>query len=146
MSDEGFRINGLRVTNASLPAADADFGESLTVVAGASDTGKTYMMQCINFMLGGGKRPKDIEASRGYTTALLEIGKSDGEVFTLQRALLGGDFARYATSRSDLDSDEAPHQLGATHSAKKDDNVSRLFLSLFNLEGRIVRKNAAGKT
>ena len=36
------------------------FNRGLNVVVGASNTGKTYIAQCVDFMLGGSRSPKEI--------------------------------------------------------------------------------------
>ncbi|HCJ7896503.1 TPA: AAA family ATPase, partial [Acinetobacter baumannii] len=68
-----------------------EFNQGLNVIYGASDTGKTYILQTIDFMLGA-KEIRHIPEIRGYTDILLGIEISTGEKFTLSRKASGGDF------------------------------------------------------
>ncbi|MFX6156458.1 AAA family ATPase, partial [Acinetobacter baumannii] len=69
-----------------------EFNQGLNVIYGASDTGKTYILQTIDFMLGA-KEIRPIPEIRGYTDILLGIEISTGEKFTLLiYAELSGDF------------------------------------------------------
>ena len=43
-----------------------DFADGLNVVAGPSDTGKTYVAQCLSFLMGSGKTPKQIPEAAPY--------------------------------------------------------------------------------
>lgn len=63
-----------------------DFQEGLNVVAGASDTGKSFAFECINFMLGSSGVPSCPPEANGYQTVFLEIKDSGRqEIFTLRR-------------------------------------------------------------
>jgi len=68
-----------------------DFDHGLNVIYGASDTGKTFLLQTIDFMLGA-KEIRDIPEIKGYTDILLGIEISNNEKFTIARKANGGDF------------------------------------------------------
>ncbi|MGE6454897.1 hypothetical protein ACQKC5_21355 [Shewanella baltica] len=65
------------------------------LVFGPTDTGKSYIVECLRYCLGGGQKPKGVGFSDGYTRAALQISLSNGHFFTLFRDLLGGDEAVY---------------------------------------------------
>lgn len=63
-----------------------DFHEGLNVIAGASDTGKSFAFECINFILGSSEVPSCPPEAKGYQTVFIEIKDScQQEVFTLKR-------------------------------------------------------------
>lgn len=62
-----------------------NFHEGLNVIAGASDTGKSFAFECINFILGLSEVPSCPPESEGYQTVYIEIKDScQQEVFTLR--------------------------------------------------------------
>ena len=62
------------------------FERGLNVITGDSDTGKTFAFQCINYILGGEKPPKNIVEAEGYTKITLEFTVND-EVYKIERAI-----------------------------------------------------------
>lgn len=88
----GFELRGLRVTGPGKADALMTFEPGLNVVSGPSDTGKSYLVEAIDFMLGGQTPPRQIPESVGYDRAHLTIEARSGGRFELTRALAGGDF------------------------------------------------------
>lgn len=88
----GFELRSLRVTGPGKNDAEMVFAPGLNVVSGPSDTGKSYLVEAIDFMLGGQTPPRQIPESVGYDRAHLTIEASSGGRFELIRALAGGDF------------------------------------------------------
>lgn len=63
-----------------------NFHEGLNVIAGASDTGKSFAFECINFILGSSEVPLCPPEAKGYQTVYMEIKDScQQEIFTLKR-------------------------------------------------------------
>lgn len=63
-----------------------NFHEGLNVIAGASDTGKSFAFECINFILGSSEVPSRPPEAKGYQTVYMEIKDScQQEIFTLKR-------------------------------------------------------------
>jgi hypothetical protein len=69
-------------------AASVDFADGLTLIHGPSDTGKSFIVSAIDYMLGASKLPQPPELEN-YTHLLLGINVQ-GEPFTLTRRLNGG--------------------------------------------------------
>ena len=80
------------MTGPGKPDAVITFEPGLNVVSGPSDTGKSYLVDAIDFMLGGQNTPRQIPESVGYDRAHLLIEARSGGRFELTRALAGGDF------------------------------------------------------
>lgn len=70
-------IATLRVSGVGRPDAEIDFGPGLTLITGRSDTGKTHIVECLDFCLGAGKAPKAIPERRGYDLVALELRHED---------------------------------------------------------------------
>ena len=63
-----------------------NFHEGLNVIAGASDTGKSFAFECINYILGSSEVPSCPPEAKGYQTVYMEIKDScQQEIFTLKR-------------------------------------------------------------
>ena len=88
----GFALRRLALTGPGRPAAELTFTRGLNVIAGPSDTGKSFVLQCIDYALGGGDVPKEIPEAERYTTVILEIESNhDKRVYTFERSLRGAD-------------------------------------------------------
>ena len=135
----GFQLRRLQITGLNVADAEIEFGPGLNVVSGASDTGKSYLVETIDFMLGGGTPPRQIPESRGYDNARLSIIAHDGRGFELTRALQGGDFL---LAELGAPGTAGPVTLGSRHSASTEENISTFLLRLVGLDGKRVRKNA----
>jgi len=136
----GFALRRLALIGPSLPAAELTFSLGLNVIAGASDTGKSFIVQCIDYALGSGDPPKEIPEAEGYSTVILEIGSNhDQRIFTLERSLRGGVVR--LTTRGEPD-----RILAAKHQGGKEDTISQFLLGLSGLGSRKLRTNQQGTT
>src|SRR5688500_5860101 len=121
-------MNGLRIRFLSFhgpvrETATVEFGPGLNVVFGASNTGKSFIVDTIDFMLGGNRPLRDIPERVGYNQILLAVETLAGEEFTIQRSTDGGAF----TVHDGLFSNELPEgegtQLADQHSDRREDNL-----------------------
>jgi hypothetical protein len=137
----GFSLREVRVTGAGVEDAVIAFEDGLNVIAGPSDTGKTYVAQCLSFMLGGGKRPKEIPEAAAYDTVKVTLVARDGGTsHSLSRRLDGTGTIEHTTG------DEPARPLRAQHDPKRSDTLPAFLLSLSGLSGRTVRMRVHGKT
>lgn len=76
--------------------ADAiiQFHEKRFLIRGPSDTGKSYIRDCLWYLLGGDKLPKTFPLAEGYQELQLSF-QSDGFEYEVRRALIGGQPAVY---------------------------------------------------
>lgn len=136
----GFALRKLTLSGHGVANAELRFMHGLNVVTGPSDTGKTFIAQCIDFAMGSGSAPKEIPEAAQYASVLLEIeSQNPARTFVLERSLRGGE-VRLSTRG------EADRVLAARHQADKDDSVSQFLLELSGLDGKKVRTNQQGKT
>jgi hypothetical protein len=134
----------LSLTGPSRSPARVAFRSGLNVVVGPSDTGKTFLFQCIDFMLGASSAPKEIPESRGYDRVHMKVRLQNG-TYTLSRALRGGDFS-VATHGPDGVTVTSTETLAAKHNPNSQRTVSALLLSGMDALEAIVRVNKSGKT
>lgn len=140
MAIAGFQLRRLTLVGRGVPNAEVQFNEGLNVVSGPSDTGKTFIVQCIDYMLGGKDVPKPIPESEQYETVRLALNYSEnGDEIVLERSIRGGNFNLISVGQAD-------RTLSAKHSAENKDSASQYLLGLSNLTGKRVRKNKQGVT
>lgn len=141
MTYSGFQIRHLSFHGPDKNPAIASFKSGLNVVYGASDTGKSYIVEAIDFMLGGKGPLPDIPQARGYDRAMLAIVFDDGSETTLLRSIAGGQFQAFEGLHTSVPkADGSP--LGETHSERDESNLSAFLLSRIGLAGKRIRKNA----
>lgn len=143
-------MNRLTLTHLTLfgpnvDTASVEFGPGTTVVRGPSDTGKSFIVDAIDFMLGAQKL-KEIPQREGYTTVLLGLTLPSNETVTLSRAVTGGDFGLYPEDIRTGPLGPPPRALAGKHSADNNENLSRYLLSLIELDQKRVRRNQRNET
>jgi uncharacterized Zn finger protein (UPF0148 family) len=134
----GFYIKKLILTGTGKKTAQIEFLTGLNVVAGASDTGKTFIFQCIDFMMGAQTPPKQIEESKGYEKVFLIIGTYSGTVYSLQRNITGGAFQ----IKQGNEESTAPFEEYGEKLANDSKNISTFLMTLCGLDDVLLKKNA----
>ncbi|MEW9901950.1 hypothetical protein [Pseudomonas putida] len=125
-------IESVIVSGPDLPDAAVYFTKGANVVQGGSDTGKSYIVQCIKFALGSSKPPKPIEVAKGYTTVKVKFVNNDGSSFTIERTLAENSKATL------IDEKGRVSVLGTKHSASNSSTLSSQFLGKLGLDGKLL--------
>lgn len=141
----GFFISSITVTGPNLPPAFMDFVDGLNIVSGASDTGKSYLCNLIDFVFGAKDKPRSIQAAKGYTRVSAKLRSRDGRAFAIDRALAGGNVT---ISELDPNTNAVRSERLASwkHVADDDSTLSAFLLRLSGIDAVKVRKNAKGET
>ena len=103
--------------------------KGLNVISGASDTGKSYIFQCVQFILGAEKAPKSIDEAKGYSSLEVTFGESDNGYFILKRELKNN--ADITLVENDVTKILKPNHKGK-------DNLSSYFLKKIGIENQIL--------
>jgi len=140
-SNYGFYISKLQVSGLNVKPARLSFTKGFNVISGLSDTGKSYIFGCINFMLGGGDLPKEIPEGFGYTTILLEIKTFDEKAYTLERNLKGGNYKLKEVELELFQTQVISKELKGQHTGNPDENISSFLLGLSGFKEKYVKKN-----
>jgi hypothetical protein len=144
----GFRIRSLSFHGPNREPALLEFGRGLNVIYGASDTGKSFVVEVIDFMLGGRAPLRDIPERVGYDRVLMGIQTILGGMrYTFSRSADGGRFKVYPGLHTEPPREDIEgHELGDQHSDRNVDNLSFFLLMLCGLAGRRIRRNKRGDT
>ncbi|MBW4979742.1 AAA family ATPase [Marinobacter adhaerens] len=122
--------------------AELTFSNGVNVICGASDTGKSFLAESIDFMLGGSEL-RGIPERTPFGEIQFDLDMTSGEQWRFYRASSGGNFK----ARNLLDEDAAVEVLKKDHSHGKTDNVSGFLLDKIGLLGkRILRSKKKGTT
>lgn len=118
--------------------SDIRFYSGVNVICGASDTGKSFLAEAVDFMLGGSEL-KVIPEREGYSAIELGLSSTEGESWNFERAISGGDFI--------LRQGDVTEKLRQSHAHERIDNVSGFLLAKIGLLGkRILKSSAKSKT
>ena len=147
MTTPGFCLRHIVFLGPQRPSASVEFGRGLNIVYGASDTGKSFLVETIDFMLGGKPPLRDLPERIGYDRILLGIETFAGESHTIFRSTDGGRFRVYPGLHQDTPPDGTEFRdLADQHSERNIDNLSSFLLEKCALSGKRVRRNKRGDT
>lgn len=137
-------ITRLRLVSDTKPNAEIELKRGLNVIYGPTNTGKSYIYECLNYMLGSSQPPKNISEARDYNYILLEIMLSNNEYYTLKRDMKGGNCLCYKSSLDNINQATKYEKLSKKHSDKNENNISAFFLCLNKIKGKKIIKNKYG--
>ncbi|GAA2504762.1 hypothetical protein [Streptomyces gobitricini] len=125
------------------PSAAVEFSPGLTVIYGASDTGKSYVEEAVDYMLGASEL-KSIPEDDGYTRILLGLQVSDGRSLTLSRAIGGDTIEVFNHDLREMPTETADETLKSKHNAKSKKNISRYLLTVLGIDGQRILQSGRG--
>lgn len=141
MAFNPLQLRFIRFLGPQKEPAEFVFAPGLNVLWGASDTGKTFLVEAIDFMLGAGDPLKDIPERIGYDRILLAL-TAGGKDYTIYRSINGGGFKRFVGLLQDVPDDpKAGEVLSAGHSSKNFNNLSNWLLQELGLDGKKILYN-----
>ncbi|MBQ1067327.1 hypothetical protein [Micromonospora sp. D75] len=139
------QVKKLAAIGADQEPAELDFGRGLNVVYGASNTGKTYVFDLINYLLGASDL-KYITESAGYDTGLLSLVSSRSPAgLTLERSIEQSRSAAKFRVYDGLQRTGRPRTLSPRHQ-KSGNDISTLFLAQMGINEGWVRSNDRNET
>ncbi|MCM8854765.1 MAG: hypothetical protein LC539_03280 [Candidatus Thiodiazotropha sp.] len=122
--------------------AEMTFSDGVNVICGASESGKSFLAESIDFILGGSKL-KDIPERAPYGEIQFDLDVTPEEKWRFYRATSGGNF-KVKNLLDDAAEDEVLKQ---KHAHDKTDNMSGFLLDKIGLLGkRILRSKKTGTT
>jgi hypothetical protein len=140
------QLRNLALLSPTKAPANIDFKSGVNVICGASDTGKSFIVEAIDFLLGGTKPLRDIPERIGYDRGRISIFLNDENIYTFEQSVEGGEYKKFDGKLSLQEVGKEWTKIKSKHAHGKDDNISGLFLSKIGLFEKRVRKNAKGDT
>lgn len=99
------QIREILLSGKELQDASVKFGPGPNVIAGESDTGKSYLLHCLDYILGADELQKRIPQAESYERISVEFQNSAGEYLSLVRSLSGGDLSAHHCPIASIDGD-----------------------------------------
>lgn len=128
------------------PTASITFERGLNVVCGASETGKSIIVESLDFMLGGADTPRDVPERAGYDRVRLLIECAGWPPLGLERSVEAGHFSCYEEELLDGTPASEPRTLRDRHSGARQDTLSHVLLERIGMTDKLLRRNRAGNT
>ena len=85
-----FHISKIEASGEKVEFSSISFEDGVNFIVGPSNTGKSYVIGCIDFMFGGKEVPFSI-ADTGYDTVSMTLKSNDGHVLTATRKIVEGE-------------------------------------------------------
>ena len=141
MTTSYLRLNRIAFTGPR-QESEISFRSGLNVVCGASDTGKSFLAESIDFMLGGSEL-REIPERTPYDEIQLDLEVDSAEAWRFHRATQGGQFRAI-----NLEESGSPEKiLRQQHGHDRTDNLSGFLLDKISLNAkRILRSKTRGTT
>lgn len=146
MLNNSFFIKTLIVGGSDVENASITFNKGLNVISGASDTGKSYIYQCIYFLLGGSSRPKVLEKEdTGYEYSIMEIETSSGDIHTIKR-FFAESFYHIWNDKLERALQSENYKIYNLKDSNSGETISNFYISLINKMAHDfqIKKNARG--
>lgn len=141
--DETIQIRNISFLGSRVAPVLISFDQNLSVVCGASDTGKSFLVDAIDFLLGG-KELRDIPELSGYEKARIVIESSKKGLWTFERSIAGGNYRIFEGNIEAAIDAKENGTMKMKHAAGREDNISGWLLGAIDLLNKYVRKNASG--
>lgn len=138
------QIREIRLSGPNVEDASVKFGPGPNVIAGESDTGKSYMIHCLDYIFGAEELKKRIPQAEPYDELKVEFQNTAGDYLTLVRSLSGGDLKAH---RSQIDAIDGDGEAIAyrRHGTSKADDVTSVLFSFAGIKEAMLRKDNDGK-
>lgn len=136
MAFNPLQLRFIRFLGPGKEAVEFPLKPGFNILYGSSDTGKTFLVQAIDFMLGAGEDLRDFPERSGYDSILLGL-TALGKDYTVQRSVNKGAFRLHDGLLTKIPADpNAGTKLSAGHSSKNYNNISNWLLQKIGLDGK----------
>lgn len=140
----GYIFKELCLTGENKKDAFVQFKHGLNVISGPSNTGKTFIFDCLDFMLGSSDKLKAIPEIKGYSHIFLEV-EADDQSYTIETEIKNNNtYKLYRSKINKLNTE--PEILKRKLDSNTKDNLNSFFLNLNKIDNKKIRKNAKGDT
>ena len=131
-----FRLERLRVEGAGKVPAELSFSKGLSVIFGATNTGKSYAFEVLEHLMGSDRAPKDIPQSSGYNRGYLELLTSAGERYVIERVFKNDSVRLRRGTLLEPDEPLEGDTIAAEHKKGDRSTLSARLLDLFGFGAR----------
>jgi hypothetical protein len=126
--------------------AVVSFVDGSNVLAGPSDTGKSYLVRCLDYIFGAEEMSKRIPKAEPYSQLFVEFENSEKKLLSLERSLSGGDLAAYQVGIADIDGQQGEKIVASRSGMSKAKDVTSVLFEFAKVNEARLRKDARGGT
>lgn len=137
-------IRQITLRGSAVADADVRFAQGGNILAGASETGKSLLLHCLDWIFGADTMRKRVPEIEPYSTLLVEFGNGQGRSLTLKRDLSGGNLAAYYLPIAEVSGNGqtiSPRRYGKSVS----DDVTSVLFPFAGMAEAQLRTNEQGK-
>ncbi|WP_343262981.1 hypothetical protein [Luteimonas qiangzhengi] len=116
------------------------------ILAGESDTGKSYLLHCVDYVFGADELRKRIPEAEAYSDLFVELENSAGDFLTLRRSLAGGKIAVYRSKFESIGVTQPEVVTSKRGKGKDVKDISSVLFSFGGIPEAVLRKNERGMT
>ncbi|MBU1346010.1 MAG: hypothetical protein KKA16_03550 [Alphaproteobacteria bacterium] len=140
-----FQLRKVVVRGPGMPDASLEFVAGGNILAGLSDTGKSYLVHCLDYIFGADKLEKRFPESEPYDQLYVQFANAVGSPLTLYRPLSGGSLLAYNSTIDDVAGrgDVIVHRRFGKSIAK---DITSVLFPFAHLSEAQLRKNSRGET
>lgn len=129
-----FHITQISASGMGVEYSSVSFEDGVNFIVGPSNTGKSYIIGCIDFMFGGKEVPFSM-IDTGYDTITMTMESDDGHYFKATRKIEEGETGDKGASVISVSSD-LPEVKGTEYRTSNNE-YSDLLLSLIGIDKRV---------
>ena len=127
-----------------VPDASIKFLPGGNIVAGESDTGKSYLLRCLDYIFGADEMKKRIPVAEPYSKLYVQFENKVGGVLTLERHLSGGNLASHTCLIEDIQGAGKPLKPKRKGKSNARD-ITEVLFQFAGLSEAVLRKNDRGE-
>lgn len=128
-----FFISDIAASGENVEYSSVPLKDGVNFIIGPSNTGKSHIVGCINFMFGGEETPFS-KIDTGYDTVLMTLKTTDGYTINTSRKIVDSDTGEKGATTVQVDSNVPDIQSGDYNIGKKE--YSDLLLKLIGIDKR----------
>lgn len=132
----------LAFTGPKKETASVSFGPGLNIIYGPSNTGKSSIVDAIDFMFGRDRKLKEKPEHEGYDQVLLGLSFSDNDSYTLVRNIQGGDIQCLSGLHYSIPNEYESEILKISKPTKKSRTISNFIFDKIGIGEKKLKKNA----
>ncbi len=142
-----FQLRKVVVRGRNVPDAGLTFVGGANILSGLSDTGKSYLVHCLDYIFGAETLNKRFRESEAYSQLLVEFANDEGEALTLQRPLAGGNLLAQHCTIEKWGSVQAPAEIivPSRKGTSRAKDVTSVLFPFADLPEAQLRKNVHGE-
>lgn len=141
-----FQLRKLVLRGAGVMDATEAFKPGGNILAGESDTGKSYLLHCVDYVFGADELRKRIPEADAYSEIFVELENSNGDFLTLKRSLTGGKIAVYRSKFESIGVTKTEVVTSKRGKGKGVQDISSILFPFAGIPEAVVRKNDRGAT